>query len=57
MKKFICCLLSVLLFTMPVYAGEIKGVEKIGGIENRGYSNRKYYSNRENRLRVCSKYS
>ena len=28
MKKFICCLLSVLLFTMPVYAGEIKGVEK-----------------------------
>ena len=36
MKKFICCLLSVLLFTMPVYAGEIKGVEKIGGIEKIG---------------------
>ena len=33
MKKFLCCLLSALLFTMPVYAGEIKGVEKIGGIE------------------------
>ena len=36
MKKFICCLLSVLLFTMPVYAGEIKGEEKIGGIEKIG---------------------
>ena len=36
MKKFICCLLSALLFTMPVYAGEIKGVEKIGGIEKIG---------------------
>ena len=36
MKKFICCSLSVLLFTMPVYAGEIKGVEKIGGIEKIG---------------------
>ena len=36
MKKFICCLLSVLLFTMPVYAGEIKGVEKIGRIEKIG---------------------
>ena len=36
MKKFICCLLSVLLFTMPVYAGDIKGVEKIGGIEKIG---------------------
>lgn len=29
-------MLSVLLFTMPVYAGEIKGVEKIGGIEKIG---------------------
>ena len=36
MKKFLCCLLSALLFTMPVYAGEIKGVEKIGGIEKIG---------------------
>lgn len=36
MKKFICCLLSALLFTMPVYAWEIKGVEKIGGIEKIG---------------------
>lgn len=29
-------MLSALLFTMPVYAGEIKGVEKIGGIEKIG---------------------
>ena len=33
MKKFLCCLLSALLFTTPIYAGEISGVEKIGGIE------------------------
>ena len=36
MKKFLCCLLSALLFTTPIYAGEISGVEKIGGIEKIG---------------------
>ena len=36
MKKLLCCLLSALLFTTPIYAGEIKGVEKIGGIEKIG---------------------
>lgn len=36
MKKLLCCLLSALLFATPIYAGEIKGVEKIGGIEKIG---------------------
>lgn len=36
MKKFLCCLLSALLFTTPIFADEIKGVEKIGGIEKIG---------------------
>ena len=35
-KRFICCLLSALLFTMPIYADEIQRVEKIGGIEKIG---------------------
>lgn len=36
MKKFLCCLLSALLFTTPIFADEIKGVERIGGIEKIG---------------------
>lgn len=36
MKKFLCFLISALLFTAPVYAEDIKGVEKIGGIEKIG---------------------